>query len=131
VKINRLLLSAVLASLWLASCDMPPDELVEDSETDSADTESEIDSETETDAVAGKTCLQAVLCSVFNPEALLTCFEGLNEDDRTAALQLSLCAGTDCLDVANDLPAFGMCLIQNCGPEASECVRTSIAGALL
>ena len=127
MEINRLLLSAVFASSWIASCDMPPDEFVEDSETDSIDT----DSETETDAVAGKTCLQAVLCSVFNPEAILTCFEGLNEDDRTAALQLSLCAGTDCLDVANDLPAFGMCLIQSCGPEASECVRTSIAGAFL
>ncbi len=132
LRIVRTFLWAVCAASLLVACDLPPDELTVDSETASwEDSDTGTDSDTETEVAQETHCVKAVLCSVFNPEEMLACFEGLDEDDQAAALDISLCAAASCLDVAGDLPNFGICLVQNCGPEAMECVRTSIAGALL
>lgn len=128
---RRMIVTAWTA-LLLFGCDLPPD--VPRGETDSEtqqESDSDVEGETDSETEAGTTCVKAVLCTVLNPEETLTCFEGLDDDDRDAALTLSVCAAQACLDAADNLLNFGICLVQSCGPESMDCIQTSLAGVLL
>lgn len=119
-------------SVFLFACDLPPETPFGETDSETPqETDSDIEWETDSQDETGKTCVQAVLCIVLNPEETLTCFSGLDDDDRTAALGLSVCAATVCADFVDNLLNFGLCLVQDCGPESIDCVQTSIAGAVL
>ena len=116
----------------ICACDLPPDtpweSEIDTSDTDDSDliedTGSEID--TDTEASAGTTCAEAVLCMVMNMDDALSCMAELDEDDRAAAVNLSLCAAMQCLEFSDNPVNLGLCLILSCQEESVECMGTSI-----
>ena len=120
------------------ACDPPPDvpllgesDTVDTEETDSFDTadteyDSETDIDTDTELPAGSTCAEAVLCMVMNMDDALSCMADLDEDDKAAAINLSLCAAMQCLELGDDPLNLGLCLVMSCQEESVDCMGTSI-----
>ncbi len=129
----RVCLSLLLAAPFaMFGCDMPPDEpMTEETdsvETDSLEVPSDTGSEQETETEAATTCVEAVLCTVLNPDKAALCLEGMDDDNQTAALELSLCTAGSCLDAVDNPLSFGICLFQSCPDEALACVGAGFLG---